>query len=71
MFDKISKEVVKIKTKTSNNFQKKGQTSLDYLTSFDTRSGPSLIKISDNGNSVKIAAKQGDRPPKHRWRSVL
>ena len=40
LFDIISKEVVKIKIKISNNFQKKGQTSLDCLTHFDTRSGP-------------------------------
>ena len=44
LFDKISKEVVKIKIKIPNNFQKKGQTSLDCLTSFDTRSGPTLNK---------------------------
>ena len=44
LFDKISKEVVKIKIKISNNFQKKGQTSLDCLTHFDTRSGPTQKK---------------------------
>ena len=42
LFDKISKEGVKIKIKISNNFQKKGQTLLDCLTHFDTRSGPML-----------------------------
>ena len=46
LFDKISKEVVKIKIKISNNFQKKGQTSLDCLTHFDTRSGPTMSLFS-------------------------
>merc|ERR1711879_22507 len=45
LFDKISKEVVKIKIKISNNFQNKGHTSLDCLTHFDTRSGPSFYHV--------------------------
>ena len=45
LFDIISKEVKKIKIKISNNFQKKGQTSLDCLMHFETRSGPSHIHI--------------------------
>ena len=57
LFDKISKEVVKIKTKTSNNFQKKGQTSLDYLTSFDTRSGPTLV--GEAGDAGDVPAEHG------------
>ena len=44
LLDKISKKVEKIKIKISNNFQKKGQTSLDFLTYFDTRSGPNVTK---------------------------
>ena len=46
LFDKKSKGAVKIKTKITNNYQKKGQTSLDCLTHFETRSGPIPIPIS-------------------------
>ena len=45
LFDKTSKEIVKIKTETPNNHQTKGQTLLDCLPHFDTRSGPT-IKLS-------------------------
>ena len=52
LFDKISKEFVKIKIKISNNFQKKGQTSLDCLRHFDTRSGPRFTQLATQQNSA-------------------
>ena len=59
LFDKISKEVVKIKTKTPNNFKQKGQTLLDCLTHFDTRSGPNPDTYKEFAKLCPLAVTEG------------